>query len=100
MPEYTAFQDGRSNSLSHVKSELLVSYSKFPLEKIDFLTKPIVLAVIHNPSFPHIYIAVSAAYTSKIAAHLHRRRQRQPSPCRIVDHLDDREVAQHTPLVA
>ena len=33
MPEYTTFQDGGSNSLSHEKSELLVSYSKFPFKK-------------------------------------------------------------------
>jgi hypothetical protein len=32
-PEYTTFQDEGSNSLSHVKSELLVSYSKFPFKK-------------------------------------------------------------------
>ena len=36
MPEYTTFE----------KSELLVSYSNFPFEKMDFLAKPIVLAAI------------------------------------------------------
>ena len=38
MPKYTTFLDGGSNSLSHIKSELLVSYSKFPL-KNRFLDK-------------------------------------------------------------
>ena len=33
MPEYTIFQDGGSNSLSHVQSELLVPYSKFSFKK-------------------------------------------------------------------
>ena len=33
MPEYTTFQDGGSNSLSHEKSELQVSYSKFSFKK-------------------------------------------------------------------
>ena len=87
MPEYTTFQDGGSNSLLHVNSELLVSYSKFPFKKIYFLTKPTVLAAIQSPSFPFIYnIAIDAACARKIAAHLCWRRQRQPSPCRIVDH--------------
>jgi hypothetical protein len=36
MPEYTTFE----------KSKLLVSYSKFLFEKIDFLEKPTVLAAI------------------------------------------------------
>ena len=54
MPEYTTFQDRGSNSLSHVKSELLVSYSKFPCEKLKFAMKPTVLAAIHSPSFPSV----------------------------------------------
>jgi len=59
MPEYTTFQDGVSNLLSHVKSELLVSYSKFPFKKIDFLMKPTVLAAIQSPRFPSIYNIVA-----------------------------------------
>ena len=74
MPEYTTFQDGGSNSLSHEKSELLVSYSEFPFKKMDFLTKLTVLAVIHNPSFPSVYNAVSVACAPKISAHLCRWR--------------------------
>ena len=74
MPEYITFQDRGSNSLSHIKSELLVSYSKFPFEKMDFLTKPIVLVAIQCPSFPSVRIAASAACARKIAAHLRRRR--------------------------
>ena len=71
MPEYTIFQDRGSNSLSHVKSELLVSYSKFPLEKIDFLVKPTILAAIQSPSFPFVYnIATDAACVRKIIVHL------------------------------
>jgi hypothetical protein len=46
MPEYTTFQDGGTNSLLHVKSELLVSYFKFPFEKMDFMAKPTVLATV------------------------------------------------------
>ena len=61
MLENTIFQDEGSNSLSHVKSELLVFYSKFPFKKMDFLMKPTVLATIHNPSFPSVYITTSAA---------------------------------------
>ena len=81
MPEYTTFQDGGSNSLSHIKSELLVSYSKFPFEKMDFLAKPIVLAAMQSPKFPFIYnIAVDAACARKIAIQLCRRRQRQHAP--------------------
>ena len=38
MSEYTTYQ--------RVKE--LVSYSKFPVEKMDFLTKPTVLAIIHS----------------------------------------------------
>ena len=74
MPEYTTFQDGGSNSLLHVNSELLVSYSKFPFKKIDFLIKPTVLVVVHSPSFPSVCITASAAYARKIAAHLRWRR--------------------------
>ena len=51
MPEYTTFQ--------RVKG--LVSYSKFQFKKIDFLIKPIVLAAIHNPFFPSVYITASTA---------------------------------------
>ena len=101
MSEYTIFQDGGNNSLSRVKSELLVSYFKFPFEKINFLAKPIVLAAIQSLKFPFIYnIAADAAYAWKIAAHLCWRRQGQPSPHRIVDHLDGQVGAQHTPVVA
>ena len=46
MLENTIFQDEGSNSLSHVKSELLVFYSKFPFKKMDFLAKPTVLAAV------------------------------------------------------
>ena len=60
MPEYTTFK----------KSELLVSYSNFPFEKMDFLAKPIVLAAIQSPSFPSICIATDVAYARKITAHL------------------------------
>ena len=57
MPEYTTFQDGGSNSLSHIKSELLVSYSKFPFKKNGFLdeaysprynTQPFLLICLHR----------------------------------------------------
>ena len=60
MPEYTTFQ--------RVKG--LVCYSKFLFEKMDFLTKPIVLATIHSPSFPSVCVAASTAYARKIAMHL------------------------------
>ena len=80
MPEYTTFE----------KSELLVSYSNFPFEKMDFLAKPTVLATIPVPSFPSVYIGVDAACAWKITAHLCRRRQRQLAP----HHSED------TPLVA
>jgi hypothetical protein len=36
MPKYTTFK----------QSELLVSYSNFPFEKMDFLAKPTALAAI------------------------------------------------------
>ena len=49
MPEHTTFQDGGSNSLSHIKSELLVSYSKFPFKKMYFLMKPTIITTIHSP---------------------------------------------------
>jgi hypothetical protein len=76
MPEYTTFQHRGSNSLSHIKSELVVSYSKFPFKKMDFLMKPIVLTAIQSPSFPFVYnIAAEAACTRKITAHLCRRQQ-------------------------
>ena len=65
MPEYTTFE----------KSELLVSYSNFPLEKMDLLAKPTVLAAIQSPSFPSVYIAADAAYAQKITAHLCRQRR-------------------------
>ena len=93
MSEYTTFQDGGNNSLSHVKSELPVSYFKFPFKKINFLAKPIVLAAIQSPSFPSVYIAADAACAQKITAHLCQRRRQQPSPHRLEDHLDGREVA-------
>ena len=64
MPEYTTFQ----------RVKALVSYSKFLFKKMDFLTKPTVLAAIHSSSFPFICIATSAAYARKIAAHLRWRR--------------------------
>ena len=51
MPEYTTFE----------KSELLVSCSNFPFEKMDFLAKSTVLPAIQSPSFPSIYIAGDAA---------------------------------------
>ena len=73
MPEYTTFQDGGSNSLSHVKSELLVSYSKFLFEKMDFLTKPTVLATIQSPTFSSVYnIVADTTCARKIAVHLCR----------------------------
>ena len=76
MPEYTIFQDGVRNSLSHVKSELLVSYSKFVFKKMDFLAEPTVLATIYFPKFPFVYnIAADTAYARKIAAHLCWQRQ-------------------------
>ena len=90
MLEYTTFQ----------RLKGLVSYSKFPFEKMDFLTKPTVLAAIHSPFFPSVCITASAAYARKIATHLRWRRQRQLSPCRIVDHLDGWAAAQHTPLIS
>ena len=65
MPEYTTFE----------KSELLVSYSNFPFEKMDFLAKPTVLAAIQSPSFPSVYIAVDATYARKITTHLCRWRR-------------------------
>jgi hypothetical protein len=37
---------------------------------MDFLTKPIILAAIHNPSFPSVNITATAAYTRKIAMNL------------------------------
>ena len=76
MPEYTTFQEGGNNSLSHVKSELLVSYSKFPFKKMDFLEKPTVLAAIQSPKFPFIYnIAADAVCTRKIVMYLCQRWQ-------------------------
>jgi hypothetical protein len=56
------------------KSELLVSYSNFPFEKMDFLAKPTVLAAIQSPSFPSFCIAIDVACAWKITAHLGRRR--------------------------
>ena len=48
---------------------LLVSYSKFALEKMDFLAKPTVLATIQSPKFQLIYdITIDTAYARKIAA--------------------------------
>ena len=86
MPEYIIFQDGGSNSLSHIKSELLVSYSKFPFEKMDFLAKPTVLAAIQSPKFPFVYsIAADVAYAWKITVHLCQRRQRQHAQLRLAD---------------
>ena len=64
MPEYTTFK----------KSELLVSYSNFPFEKMDFLAKPTVLAAIQSPSFPSVCIATDAACAWKITAHLCQQR--------------------------
>ena len=60
MPEYTTFE----------KSELLVSYSNFSFENIDFLAKPTVLAARQSPSFPFVCIATDAAYARKITVHL------------------------------
>ena len=65
MLEYTTFQ--------RVKG--LVSYSKFPFEKIDFLLKPTVLTIVHSPSFSSVYIIASAAYARKITVHRHWRWQ-------------------------
>ena len=78
MPEYSTFE----------KSELLVSYSNFSFEKMDFLAKPTVLAAIQSPSFLFVYIAAYTAYTRKIIAHLCRRWQQQLAPRRSEDHLD------------
>ena len=103
MLEYTIFSDRGSNSLSHVKSELLVSYSKFPCKQLKFVVKPTVLAAIHNPSFPSIYIATSAACAWQIAAHLCWQRQQKLAlgPRRFMDHLGGHIMAaQHIPLVA
>ena len=94
-PESNIFLDRGSNSLSHVKSEQLVSYSKFPCEQLKFVAKPIVLAAIHSPSFPSICIAASTACAQKIAAHLCRLQQRQLAlgPPHFTDHLGVRLVA-------
>ena len=86
MPEYTTFQEGGSNSLSHVKSELPVPFFKFPFKKIDFLSKPTVLAAIQSPKFPFVYnIAADASCAWKITTHLCQWWQRQHAPCRLVD---------------
>ena len=100
MLECTTFQDGGSNSLSHVKSELLVSYSKFAFEKMDLLMNPTALAAINNPSFPSVYKAIDTACAWKITAHLCQWRQQQLAPRHLEDHLGGRKVAQHTTLVA
>jgi len=59
-----------TDSLTHVKSELVVSYSNMPCEQLKFTTKPIVLAAKQSPSFPSICIAASATYARRISAHL------------------------------
>jgi hypothetical protein len=69
MPEYTTFQDGGSNSLSHEKSDTSLLF-QIPIQKMDFLTKPTLLAVIHSPSFPSVCIAATAACARKITVHL------------------------------
>jgi hypothetical protein len=61
MPEYNIFQDRRGNSLSPVKSELVVSYSNFPCEQLNFAAKPTVYAAIQSPFFPSVYIDTDAA---------------------------------------
>jgi len=51
MPEYTTFK----------KIELLVSFSNFPFEKMNFLAKPTVLTAIQRLSFPSVCIAADVA---------------------------------------
>jgi hypothetical protein len=75
MLEYTIFQDGGSNSLSPIKSELVVSYSNFPCEQLNFAAKPTIFAAIQSPSFPSVSIAADTAYARKITVHLCRRQQ-------------------------
>jgi hypothetical protein len=50
-----------TNSLTHVKSELVVSYSNMLCEQLKLVVKPTVLAAKHNTSFPSVCIAASAA---------------------------------------
>jgi len=82
-----------TNSLMHLKSELVVSYSKFPCEQLKFMVKPTVLAAKHSPSFPSVCNFASAACAWKITAHLCRWRQQQLAPCRFADHLGGRIMA-------
>jgi hypothetical protein len=89
-----------TNSLTHLKSELVVSYSKFPCEQLKFVAKPTILTVKENLLFPSNYNAASTAYAWKIVAPLCWWWQRQLAPCRFTYHLGSHiTTAQHTPLV-
>ena len=71
--EYITCQDGGSNSLSHVKSELVVSYSNFPFEQNNFTAKPTVLTAKQSPFFKCKCNTAVTACARKIAVHLCRR---------------------------
>jgi hypothetical protein len=67
---------------------------------MDFLAKPTILAAIQSPKFPFVYNIAARHLRMKDRHAPVPAVQQQHAPHRLVDQLDDRVAAQHTPVVA